>query len=147
MSTYRKDYYERNRERIREANRRWRLANPDKVKENSKRCWGKLLTDPKRHKKRINYTREWGRLYGLWVRGKYIKVNKWKRPEDSCCELCGKFVESLHYHHWDDDHPELGIWVCGEHHLMIERYNEEMMTKYELIKAERITYGQGGRMK
>jgi IS30 family transposase len=56
-----------------------------------------------------------------------------KRPYTGYCELCKKVISHLAYHHWDDEHPELGMWLCIpchqfceglEHGLQASRYLE-----------------------
>ena len=41
-----------------------------------------------------------------------IGPNKPPRPEDNKCQICGRVCKRLAYHHWDDEHPERGIWIC-----------------------------------
>lgn len=38
---YNREYYKRNRERIRERQQQWRKENPDKVREYNHRLWSK----------------------------------------------------------------------------------------------------------
>jgi hypothetical protein len=69
----------------------------------------------------------------LNVRGKRLE-NIRKRPYTNHCEVCGRPLGvgegsrdlSLisknrgNYHHWNDEHPEKGIWVCQWCHWGIE---------------------------
>jgi len=46
----------------------------------------------------------------LGTTGRYLVVRK--RPFLGVCELCGKPIQSNpKWHHWDKDHPELGMWL------------------------------------
>lgn len=63
-----------------------------------------------RRRARRNYTRE----HRLRVGDKFIKVVK--RPRPGHCELCLKEVPRLEWHHWDDDHLEIGMWLCVKCH-------------------------------
>jgi hypothetical protein len=46
-----------------------------------------------------------------------------KRPYTKSCEICGKSPKlSLHWHHWDDDHPEIGLWLCPKCHMRVNMY-------------------------
>lgn len=75
---------------------------------------GNLIhTDPIKYGK-YGKTKEGIRLHHLenrlWINGKMKTVRK--RTFYGLCELCGKSIENRpNWHHWDDDHPERGIWV------------------------------------
>jgi len=43
-----------------------------------------------------------------------------KRPKPYGCELCGKNVKKLNYHHFKDLEPILGIWLCQSCHSFVE---------------------------
>jgi hypothetical protein len=54
--------------------------------------------------------RDYLRNNRLQLNGKFLIVRK--RPFQGFCELCGKPVESNpRWHHWDDEHPEKGLWL------------------------------------
>ena len=70
---------------------------------------------------------------------------KWKhllkRQYPSSCELCGKKVKLLHYHHWDDEHPEMGIWLCPACHRFAEGFdkadtNKDIFNNYCMLKHD-----------
>jgi mannosyltransferase OCH1-like enzyme len=48
-------------------------------------------------------------------------------------------IARLYYHHWDDNHPEFGIWVCMPCHSIVEAIEknliEEIITDYENMKG------------
>lgn len=62
-------------------------------------------------------------------------VKKTVRPDN--CELCGRnFDENLlaNYHHWEDDFPQLGIWLCAVCHHFAEVYDKDFSEKYISLK-------------
>jgi len=80
--------------------------------------------------------REYHRKHYLKIDGKYVHVDK--RPRPQACELCNRPRVRLEYHHWDNDNPSKGIWLCRTCHLfaeLIERNKVQMlMSKYEEFK-------------
>lgn len=74
---------------------------------------------------------------------KRVRVNK--RPYHSVCELCSLLRETgnmLHYHHWDDNRPWLGIWVCSSCHHLAEAIDRgsfrvgRLADKYRVLKMK-----------
>lgn len=128
---YWKKYVEDNREKIRERNRNW--AKTEKGRAAQKRNYDRMMADPERHKRTVEYHREYNRKYSLIVNGKHRRVNKRPRPEE--CELCSWEHKVLHYHHWDDDKPELGIWVCGRCHTIVGGFERGITDKYLELKS------------
>jgi len=68
-------------------------------------------------------------------------VRKWykvdKRPRPSTCELCkGPSIRSLSWHHWDDNHLELGLWLCHKCHLFAEACERGILNEYLKLKKE-----------
>jgi len=64
-------------------------------------------------------------------------LNKRPYPEDNCCEVCDKFFpKNLKYHHWDDNNPSIGIWVCGQCHNFVELVDKNLVEKYLKLKNE-----------
>lgn len=60
-----------------------------------------------------------------------------KRPYTRICELCGKRPKSkLYYHHWLEDFPEVGLWLCYKCHGFAESINEglDRIDKYKALK-------------
>lgn len=71
----------------------------------------------------------------LVVRGKSTKVNK--RPYSETCELCGGTNKRrLDYHHWDDDNPSNGLWLCRRCHFFVEMFEQKgfLLPLYEGLK-------------
>ena len=52
--------------------------------------------------------------------GKFYRVNKRFRPNK--CEICNKEKNRLDYHHWDNDFPALGLWLCTRCHRSAEGF-------------------------
>ncbi len=53
--------------------------------------------------------------------GKKKTIRCFKRPHTLICELCSREMKRTIYHHWDDDNPELGMWVCQTCHVFCEK--------------------------
>lgn len=83
-----KEYYERNRERIRLYHKKYH-----REKRLTTKMEGKVVT---------------------------ISVRKRPYPAGDTCELCGRESRRLCYHHWDDTHPEWGMWLCNLCHIKAE---------------------------
>lgn len=81
----------------------------------------RLYGDPRKgdleylERRRQKRRAEWS---AIMVDGKrtWIRTHM-KRPYSSICELCGcpdsGQSRGNSWHHWDDDHLEQGIWLCG----------------------------------
>jgi len=80
----------------------------------------------------LNYSRNYKRQNILVIDGKVVRVNKRPRPDN--CEVCGRIVKRLDYHHWDDDKPEFGIWLCQSCHKMAEGIDKDLHGKYIFLK-------------
>ena len=88
----------------------------------------------------------WTKLNRLKLsNGKTIRVKK--RPWTGYCELCGRNCkiprQRTSWHHWDENHPEKGIWVCGKCHWAAEVFESMMLLlpKYIEIK-QKIEHGR-----
>ena len=101
--------------------RSWRERHPDRYKE-----YKQLQLNHRRN----GYVR---------VGGKFIGVpNKRPRP-DGICELCGGgYHDILHYHHWDDNNPQFGVWLCFKHHHFAEAVDGGLYNKYIQVKADAV---------
>jgi len=83
--------------------------------------------------------KEYNRKYTLCStnsNGDRIVLKIIKRPHTLTCELCNKEVKKTVYHHWDDEHPEFGIWVCGWCHQTVEIIEKipDIKEKYNQLK-------------
>ena len=85
--------------------------------------------------------KEWQRKY----RDTYIRttnktfrnVNKRPYPMNECCEVCQKLNKKLRYHHWDDNNPHWGIWVCFYCHLLIEAIEKHSIFLDKYLKFKK----------
>jgi len=123
---------------------RWRKRNLEKARENSKKYY------LKNREKICLRMREWGkknrtklrgkeRMSRLSVNGKRIRIKKRVYPNNQICELCHKVKKRLGYHHWDDDKPEFGMWICIRcHHFVetLEEYSDKIVKEYNTLKEE-----------
>lgn len=129
-----------------EYKRAYRLRNKEKISQHNKEYMSEYLKRPEVKKRIAEYLKnpevkkrlkiqqkEYRRQNFLNVKGKSVKVNKRPRPDD-VCEVCNKEVEKLDYHHWDDDHPEQGIWVCLSCHRVVEGTDKGISFKYIRLK-------------
>ncbi len=74
----------------------------------------------------------------------YRNVNK--HPLPNSCEICGNIWKrdkshSYAWHHWDDQDPEKGIWICPKCHWLCNAYetvqkakNRQKIEKYLMLK-------------
>ena len=99
---------------------------------------GKLLIKGRDKEKQRKYTKDYARKYLIrtTVGGKpfCIRANKRLRPADERCELCGNKPKRLHYHHWDDEKPSLGVWVCFGCHMAVEKFEHDIINRYIDLK-------------
>jgi len=75
--------------------------------------------------------------------GKYktlvLPKGEYKREYLGFCEVCGKEIQDtkyIGYHHWDDDLPAVGIWVCNGCHKMVEGIDRGLIEPYLTLKAK-----------
>jgi len=61
------------------------------------------------------------------VNGKRVVITgPHKREYTKRCELCDKLPKSkLYYHHWLDDFPNVGMWLCYKCHVFAEAIDEK----------------------
>jgi len=74
------------------------------------------------------------------VLGQRVKLKVKKRPKPNICELCeepprGKRAR-LHWHHWDDEHPEYGLWLCLRCHNGAGFIEKGLLERYLSLKEE-----------
>jgi len=70
----------------------------------------------------------------LHVNGKRIKIRK--RNYSGYCEICNQRNKFLVYHHWDDNNPAKGIWVCWHCHIVVESIDKGLVNKYISLKKD-----------
>lgn len=73
------------------------------------------------------------------IRGNHVLLKApYKRIKPTECELCGEERAHLHYHHWDNENPSIGLWLCYRCHMFAERADALTDWYFELKeKAER----------
>ena len=83
----------------------------------------------KNNKDKWNFIcRRYARNNLLRVNGKVIKVRK--RKFAGKCELCGILINLYpRWHHWNDKHPELGMWLCGKCHWLADSIEYDLDNK------------------
>ncbi len=68
-----------------------------------------------------------------------LPKGEYKREYLGFCEVCGEIIpDGKHksYHHWDDDMPAMGIWVCYKCHKIIEGVDNGIAEKYLAVKLD-----------
>ena len=91
-------------------------------------------------KKRQSYDRKhWSKRYWYLLhkdkleteRRQSLLGNRWrglnKRQYSGYCELCEQPFDRLEYHHWDDDNPAMGIWLCHHCHRYAEGFDKAIV--------------------
>lgn len=74
--------------------------------------WNEACLNPREYYRRTTLCLGDGNI----IRG----LNKRLYPEGNICELCNKEARCLGYHHWDDNEPSIGIYVCTTCHRVAE---------------------------
>ena len=75
-------------------------------------------------------------LYLLGDDGKRHPVRVNKRSRSASCEICNKTDCRLDYHHWNDDNPAIGLWLCRSCHWHAEAYERGLINKYLELKGQ-----------
>ena len=129
----RRKRYLRNKKSILAGIRKYQLAHKEQLQAYMK-SWYRANTE----KMRIQ-SREYNRKFKVYLKttGKAIRVNnKRQRPIGSQCELCRRIPNRLIYHHWTDEHPEWGMYICGYCHLFVERIEQGEQQSYWKLKTQ-----------
>ena len=60
-----------------------------------------------------------------------ILAGKWKglnkRTYTGYCELCNNQFDRLDYHHWNDNTPSCGLWLCSGCHRLAEAIDKNVL--------------------
>ena len=135
----------RNKEDEKKYNKGWKnrkKGNPAYVERCRKEC-KKYSSTPEAKQKRKEYRSrpevkareaELRRNNYLTIKGRHVRVKKRQRPWDDACEICKRVSKKLSWHHWDDNRPERGIWVCFLCHSMAECIDRDLHGVYILMK-------------
>lgn len=97
-----------------------------------KREWNRLEN---RRRVLTGYYRDWKR--DNEVGGKRVYN---KRRYTGYCEVCGRiFADNkkgqFAYHHWDDERPDYGLYLCCTCHAMAEGIEKNLDQVYLMLKA------------
>jgi hypothetical protein len=95
----------------------------------------------KYHQEHLERAREQSRNYRRETRvtlkdGKQIQIDNKPRRPDNICQLCGDTREVIAYHHWDDNYPHCGVWVCVPCHKGCEMFEKGLIDKYVSMKEK-----------
>ena len=144
MREYQKKYNQTHREYINERARKYRQTHLEQVREKDKKYYQahkeqkleydkkycqthreqRRETQKKHRKSHSEHQREYTRQHvlGTTLNGKQVSIHGLnKRPYTNYCEICGILkTRSLRYHHWSNENPSLGIWVCFKCHGLVE---------------------------
>jgi len=92
-----------------------------------------------KRKKIYNKTHSLQRLHtvlGTRINGKSVTIrNIKKRPIPNLCELCQKRKPKA-YHHWDDNNPDIGMWLCNGCHFKVEWFEKGGAVAYHHLKKQ-----------
>ncbi len=116
-----------------------------------KRTHSEQLAEEKRasrkkwHAEHPDYNTSYHRAYArknkltLHRDGKRVVVQVRKRWRPEWCELCKEWSNRLDYHHWDDENPSLGLWLCTRCHRFAEAMDRQdrelLMDRYLFLKS------------
>jgi len=56
------------------------------------------------------------------------------KPDE--CPLCGDTSGRFYWHHWDDGHPKVGMWICPHCNLMVELEDRGLVEKYRDLRSK-----------
>lgn len=118
-----------------ERTKRWREGHPNQHREQVRK-WRKEHPEEYRQ-----WKQEYCRNNSLIINGKWTLVAKRPRPDDTC-EVCNRITPRLEYHHWDDKHPCLGLWLCPGCHRMAERVDKDLHIKYIQERQDMVLVGR-----
>ena len=68
--------------------------------------------------------------------GIHSKIEFTKPSKPIICPLCDSIPSQLYWHHWDNNHPELGMWLCPYCNIIVELEEKGLVEKYKKLKEE-----------
>jgi hypothetical protein len=98
-----------------------------------------LLNDEAKKQKNLR-TKLFARKHyiGTEINGEHVILKApYKREYTESCQLCGKTVR-LVYHHWNDDDPNKGLWLCFRCHGLAESIDKNPLLPemYRILKRQ-----------
>ena len=122
------NYYQEHRETCIAQAKAWIEANRERHNEISRQYYHRHREERLRYyhthrEERIAYAKLHPRYSSNTVikhNGKTILKNVHKPPKPFLCTLCCR-RSYLTYHHWQDDKPDIGLWICNRCHAAIHR--------------------------
>lgn len=117
------------------------IGNKDKVREYNNQYYHNKPNIKNWRLKNKSKLSDYYRHNILTVNGKRIVVRK--RKFEGYCELCKEIVSNNfkfpHWHHWNDDKPEEGMWLCPACHRIAEAVEHDpklvLMKEYKLKRG------------
>ena len=102
------------------------------------RVYGKRYRGTCRGEEIKEAERDYGRKHILVTTNRvFFRITKRPFPVGGACELCGRTNgKKLDYHHWNDEKPEKGLWLCYSCHRLGELVDKGMERKYLELKAK-----------
>lgn len=125
------NYLEHREERIARS-KAWIDANRERHNENARQYYHRHREERLHYyhahkEERTAYSRAYQKLHDkhpshnvIKHNGQVIVSNVHKPPKPFLCILCSR-RSHLIYHHWEDDKPDIGLWICNRCHAAIHR--------------------------
>jgi len=131
---YQERYYQKNREEINRKNRE-RYQNDPEFRASRKRIQAKFRQTERGKEKQREDGRKYHQRHAVKLknRERIFISNKRQNPRGRNCELCGR-EQNLNYHHWTDEHPEWGMWLCKSCHISVETFDRGYLDNYPELK-------------
>lgn len=130
-----REYYLARKEEKLEYDRKYRLAHREQLKEQGREYRlthrEERIEHDKQRRAQIIVTID---TYG----NRIVLQAPNKRTKPTMCELCGRITKSLVYHHWDDNNPSMGLWLCPHCHIFAELFEKGFASRY--LELKRRTY-------
>jgi hypothetical protein len=136
-----KEYYRKNRDKALEQKRAYRKKHAEKYSKYYREYRLKNIEKYRQYnrqydRKRVKQKRELRRRMVIDYSTKMLwGVKKQPYPINNECQACGSTHRLLNYHHIDDNHTEIGVWICCYCHM---RYHQHKKGTYNFAFAEKI---------
>lgn len=91
------------------------------------------------HPEYREYCRNWLRINMACIKidGKLVWVRVHRRSRPETCELCHRDSCRLNYHHWDNNCPSKGIWLCFRCHRLAEAVDVDKDSPNKYLKLKK----------